>query len=424
MDGPLKVKGDIRVELADKKDGLLAFRLQCPGSLKKYFLTDTFYVKYDEDVEGVSESILNIPAVANLAPVSWATGAGLRVKELDSTFAGSLAIINSVMKGMFPGFAFTGDVRAEKIVANGFGDRGSAQLFTGGIDSLATYARHRDEKPELISFGIYTLFDKGLQRLIFKEIEGFAQKEGVAFHRIESNMNVTFFDHARLAADFGHCLRGNSWWASIQHSMGLLGICAPLTAIRDIKMLYIASSATKDRAQGIGRPWGSHPLIDNNVAWADVKCGHDGVEWSRQEKIRHVIKPYIERTKNYPRLIVCNDTERGSVLNCGRCEKCSRTIVGLILEGIDPNLCGFNVGDRILDHIKLKLLLRPLRFTQLKTGMWRDIQSAIPDVVPDDRYGSGPFFRWLKAYEVREDSRKDKPRSQRVLEKCLKLGMI
>jgi hypothetical protein len=201
-------------------------------------------------------------------------------------------------------------------------------------------------------------------------------------------------------------------------------MCAPLTAIRDIGKIYIASSVTKDQAEGLGRPWGSHPLIDNRIAWADVKCAHDGAEWSRQEKIRYAIKPHIDRTHHHPTLIVCNEAERGSVLNCGGCEKCSRTIVGLALEGIDPNRCGLKADDRTFGRIKRKLLLRPLRFTYLTSGMWKDLRSAIPDTIAYDMYGSKKFLEWLRTYEIPDDMDKDTTLSQRVLQKCLRLGII
>jgi hypothetical protein len=419
-----KPKSEIRVELLNNRDGLLEFKVRCPAGLDKYFKKDTFYVKYDKDIGGVSESVLYIPVIANLASISWATGADIHVKELDRTFIDSLRTIKEVVKGLFPRFSCAGEINVENIVSNRFGHTGSAQLFTGGVDSFTTYARHRDEKPDLISFGIYTLFNKSLQRRIFQELSMVTEKEGIALHRVESNMNYTFFDHTALISDFDASLRGDSWWASVQHGLGLLGICAPLTAIHNIGRVYIASSATKDPTFATDRAWGSHPGIDGNVAWADVKAVHDGTEWSRQDKIRFAIKPYIEKTGNYPHLIVCNERERGKGLNCGRCEKCCRTIVGLALDGIDPNRCGFNVDSRTFDRIRRKLRLRPLRFTHIKYGLWRDIQRAIPETISTDLYGSRAFFEWLRTYEFLEDDAKYRPRLERVLEKCLQLGLI
>jgi len=246
----------------------------------------------------------------------------------------------------------------------------------------------------------------------------------VAFHRIESNLNYALFNQKQLLEDYGQWLHEPSWWASVQHGLGLLGMCAPLTAVCDIKQIYIASSATRSMSQSLTRPWGSHPLIDGNVAWADVRAVHDGVEWTRQEKIGHVIKPFIESTRASPPVIVCDDPHRGDILNCSRCEKCSRTIVGLALEGIDPGRCGFNVDDRTFANIKRKLLWDRLMFTYKKSGMWNDIKGAIPDYLATDRYGSKAFFEWLRTHEFPENWGRQKPLSQKILQKCLKLGII
>ncbi|HTY90799.1 MAG TPA: hypothetical protein VMC84_06440 [Methanocella sp.] len=419
-----KPKGDIYVELIEKKAGRLSFKLSYSPGLKKYFKKDLFSLRYDRNIEDVPESILYIPAIANVAPVSWATGADLHVKELDATFIESLRTIKAVMKDMYPDFFCTGDINVGLAVNNHFGNKGSAQLFTSGIDSFATFARHRDEKPALITMGIYAPYSESLQRLIYGEMVRFAKKEGVALHRIESDYMNDFFNQKSLLADYGRYLHEASWWATVQHGLGLLGICAPVTAMSDIQRIYIASSMSKGNNKAWWNSWGSHPRIDDNVAWADVRAVHDGVELSRQEKIANFIKPYIEKTGNYPTIIVCNEPFRGDVYNCGRCEKCSRTIVGLSLEGIDPNRCGFSVSGRTFERIKQKLLMRPLRFIYKQPNMWRDIQNSIPDTIENDLNGSKAFFEWLRTFEIADDRRKSRPISQRVLEKCLQLGII
>ncbi|HTY90798.1 MAG TPA: hypothetical protein VMC84_06435 [Methanocella sp.] len=421
---PLRPGGEIRVKLEDKERGRLSFCLSFSACVVQYFNADRLFVNYDVDVGDVSESILAIPAIANVAPVAWAAGANVRVDELDSTFLSSLQKVRKVMEAMYPDFSTAGDIIAEHIVSNRFGGRSSAQLFTGGVDSLATYARHRDEKPELISLGLFKPYSEALQQSVYRAQEAFAQKEGVRLHRVESNLNYAFFNQKKLLEDHGQHLFERSWWAGVQHGLGLLGICAPLAAVGGTERVYIGSSMTKDQMQGPMRPWGSHPLIDGNVAWADVQAVHDGAEWSRQEKIRHEIKPFIEKTGNYPPIIVCDEPGRGDVLNCGRCEKCSRTIAGLALEGIDPNLCGLKVDNRTFCRIRQKLQWDRLMFAYKKSGMWKDIQSAIPATIEGDAYGSKEFFEWLRAYKFPDVWGKNKPFSQRLLQKCLKLGII
>ena len=136
------------------------------------------------------------------------------------------------------------------------------------------------------------------------------------------------------------------WWGSVSHGLTLLGLVAPLTALKKIKTVIIAATHTKDFKE----PWGSHPLIDNNIRWADVRVIHDGYELSRQKKIRY----YIIRYPHYlPYLRVCYFSRNN--YNCGYCEKCLRTIIALILEGINPTrTCNFNVNinARFFNYVK------------------------------------------------------------------------
>jgi prephenate dehydrogenase len=68
--------------------------------------------------------------------------------------------------------------------------------------------------------------------------------------------------------------------------------------------------------------------------------------------------------------------------------------------------------------------MRRLRFTHKQPNMWRDIQMDIPEAISGDLNGSRAFFQWLRTFEVPEDKRKIRPLSQRILEKCLQLGII
>src|SRR5208337_2111719 len=278
-------------------------KLSYSRAMEKYFNTDVFFVKYEENIRDVDDSILYIPAIANIAPVAWAAGAGLHVESLDRTFLDSLGIVKNIMHNMYPGFSFSGDIHADKVVENAFKGKNVSMLFTSGLDSTTTYIRHRGEKPCLFSFKTYTPFNPPLQTLITGHIRRFSEEEGVPVSFYDSNLMI-FLNERQLLEDFGRYLPQPSWWASVQHGMGLLGLCAPLTAHRGANKVYIASTANKNMMKNRGDPWGSHPDIDGNVSWADVKVVHDSIEWSRQEKIGFAVKKYIEDTGTYPLLIV------------------------------------------------------------------------------------------------------------------------
>jgi hypothetical protein len=82
--------------------------------------------------------------------------------------------------------------------------------------------------------------------------------------------------------------------------------------------------------QNLG-PYGTHPLLDPLYSSSDLRIRHDGIELSRLEKTR-LIAGWDVALQN---LRVCNQYRqyRSGRLNCGRCEKCVRTMLGLLAVG-------------------------------------------------------------------------------------------
>jgi len=77
-------------------------------------------------------------------------------------------------------------------------------------------------------------------------------------------------------------------------------------------------------------PWGTHPLVDSNLGTEGLAVRHDGVAFGRAEKLRRL----GDWTVAVRSLVVCNDTPSGPVLNCGRCYKCVETMTLLVSEGL------------------------------------------------------------------------------------------
>jgi len=209
---------------------------------------------------------------------------------------------------------------------------------------------------------------------------------------------------------------GLDWWMNLAHGIVLTSSCAPLTCVKNISTLFIASTFTSES----NFPWRSHPLIDNNLRWASTRVIHDGFEISRQEKIRFLLKKHVEETGKFPDLRVCSRYEILGT-NCQRCEKCGRTITGLLLDGIDPNKCGFNINADTVTSIKESLDNAEYfkRMTLVERGEksfnrlypvveWKDIQDHIPETIDDNLYGSKEFFEWLRDFDIMENAKKIK----------------
>ena len=140
--------------------------------LLRFFDDDTFFVEYDVDITDVPEAILTIPALAQVCPVAWATGAAVRVQIADEQFLQSLERVGTVLGEMYPQFIEGGRVIVDEArpmsdwKLDGRTDAGkhtgddtsdAAMFFTGGVDSVSTYIRHREKDPTLINVQGWTV---------------------------------------------------------------------------------------------------------------------------------------------------------------------------------------------------------------------------------------------------------------------------
>jgi hypothetical protein len=252
------MKKYIKIEdLSVQENRILEWRLSSsPNVKKKYLLTPNVYVEYDQNIDKVPKSILVIPALSGVVMLSWHIGADVYVEELDETYLNALEKIKKVMKSWWPNLPFS-EIYVEKIVSNKVSNKGYGMLFSSGIDSMVTYIRHREKKPNLIH-----CVTRGQHLKTNKEhLINFANEENVTINIIRTNINDSLHERL-LSAQFGV-----AWWGNISHSIIYTGLSAPLTIQNKIGTLLIASSHTRE----FKHPWGSHPLIDNNISWGGGK---------------------------------------------------------------------------------------------------------------------------------------------------------
>ncbi|MDR7443541.1 MAG: hypothetical protein QN208_02900, partial [Armatimonadota bacterium] len=202
-----------------------------------------------------------------------------------------------------------------------------------------------------------------------------------------------------LDAEFSQALLGRSWWAGIQHGLALLGLLAPLSAVRRWGRLLIAAT----HHQSVPRPHGSHPELDSRVRWAEVNVVHDSNDLSRYEKIQKVLKPYFDPKPGKPALRVCLAEDPGPFLNCGRCEKCVRTIVALLLAGMDPRAYGFPYHLNALRRARDRLLQGRYKITVGHLPHWQNLQRQVPESPPYPE--PADFFAWLRRADFSEIQR-------------------
>lgn len=334
------------------------------GKIQKYFNSrNHLFFEYNHDISDIPKSILAIPFVANIAPLAWITNSTIQVEELDTTFYKCLNSIRDSFQNMYPTVPFKGEIIVGEKVNNVYTpEYESAQLFSGGLDALTTFIRIKDKNPLLIT-------EYGWHKESTKENEvwkadkenamKFAKNHGLESIFIHSNYG-TFIKAQKIDQDFLKRL-GDSWWHGLHHGLAIITAAIPIAYKFKIKCIYIASSYFK----GYKAKCASDPTIDNKIKYASGGVFHDGYDLNRQDKVKVVID-YYSKIKERPKLRVCFLQEE----NCCNCEKCVRTIIGIIAEGEDPQKYGFNNLDDISLHIKDFLKENVKFFTPARVMQW------------------------------------------------------
>ncbi len=199
--------------------------------------------------------------------------------------------------------------------------KGRAALFiSGGIDSLAALRLNRLSHPlehpgavkdgfVLHGFDIGGVVERGMKYPVFhramEALQPVAQEAQIALIPVYTNIRHLCDDRDLwLNRFFGAVL------AAVSHAFS-----------KRIHLSYIASSYDVAHLH----PCGSHPLLDPFYSSHGVRIVHRDLALSRVDKIRQVIQ-WDTALQNL-RVCLANVPDR---LNCGRCEKCIRTMLALV----------------------------------------------------------------------------------------------
>lgn len=177
--------------------------------------------------------------------------------------------------------------------------------FSGGIDSLYTYARHRHDITHVMTIQGYDgQSDEAEWQTNIAARQAFAERQGKGLLAIASNVRA-FVDARRL-----------SW--------GLVHGCLPaaLAIAVGARRMYIAASMGYNDMYR----WGSHPYLDPLWSTEATEVLHDGLEATRTQKTTHL----AAQADLLPGMQVCWRSTRD---NCGHCPKCVRTSLALFLLG-------------------------------------------------------------------------------------------
>ena len=204
-------------------------------------------------------------------------------------------------------------------------NRNTASFLSGGVDALATLRCNRLDFP---------LDHPGSIKACFfvhgTDVGGYETRPD---NRANSDFAIAslteFAEHAGVTlipvfTNVRHLDESDYLFAFKFHGAALAAIAQSFSS--RISTALIASS---DKLADLV-PWGSHPLLDPNYSSANLSLLHDGLRLSRPEKVGLI----AEWDAALQVLRSCLDPFRpANALNCGKCEKCIRTMTELLVYG-------------------------------------------------------------------------------------------
>ena len=213
----------------------------------------------------------------------------------------------------------------------------AAFLFSGGVDSLATLRANRINYPlehpgsikdGLLVYGLEVNKPKNFD-YVMNSVSVLAQDTDVTLIPVYTNIrslgqekNSEFWDDFWVNEFMG------ATFSAIAHVFSRRITSLSINSCHDIPNLM---------------PYGSHPLINPNYSSSDMRIRHEGIHLSRYEKTK-IISDWDLALQH---LRVCNKTEyyQADTLNCGKCEKCVRTMLSLLALGVLKKSSAFPVND-------------------------------------------------------------------------------
>ena len=203
------------------------------------------------------------------------------------------------------------------------GKRHAGMVMSGGIDSLTALRLNRKHYPEqhpasikdcffIHGFDIGGVVARGMKYHVFERAK-------TSLETIAEDAHVTLIP---IYTNVRHLCDERALW--LEKFFGAVLAAAAHTFDSRINLLHVASSYDIPNLA----PCGSHPLLDPYYSSYELGIFHRDLELSRLDKMK-IIADWDAAFQNF-RVCLANVKDR---LNCGKCEKCVRTMAELIAIG-------------------------------------------------------------------------------------------
>lgn len=241
---------------------------------------------------------------------------------------------------------------ADHTLRGGRGPRRAASFLSGGMDSLAALRLNRRRYPEahpgfikdcflIHGFDIGGVVERGMKYHVFER----AKK---AMTPVAEDAAVTLIP---VYTNIRHLCDERELW--LERFFG--AVLAAVAHAFDSRLNLVFVPSSYDIPNLV--PCGSHPLLDPEYSSCNLHIRHRDHALSRLRKLRLIVD-WDAALQNF-RVCLANTKDR---LNCGRCEKCVRTMIGLLAIGALHKTKAFvdnDVTPDMLSAFNIKIRHRP-----------------------------------------------------------------
>ena len=184
-------------------------------------------------------------------------------------------------------------------------------FFSGGVDSFHSVLRDRDRPITHLIFAHG--FDIPIANIDLGDLartEARKSAEALGLPLIEVSTDLRTLSNRKVD------------WQTQYHGAAMAAVVHALSD--HVGHVLFPGSLTTENAH----PWGTHPDLDPCWGGSRVTMVHDSTDVTRSEKVRALAEHQVA----LDHLRVCFKNPNGAY-NCGRCEKCMRTMINLSAVG-------------------------------------------------------------------------------------------
>ena len=205
----------------------------------------------------------------------------------------------------------------------------TAALFSGGVDSWYSVAKHRESLDALVTIHGFeiSIENEARWRVAVSHMRSSTATLGVPLIEMQSNLSAIGSRVARKRlSDRGTPFVNLDTRAYLGSYLVAIG-----QALQHRFPRFLIQASTPYEWT---EPYGTHPFMEPNWSTDTLEIIFDGCEASRIDKIRYLAAEWPEAVRT---VRVCVD-KVGDDLNCGACVKCVRTMAELRAAGA-TDLC-------------------------------------------------------------------------------------